>query len=450
MFGYALSKWSKRLIPLLIVLAGCLPDNGPIVQVVPRVVLAPQNPRFQAIDFSAPASGSMLVKWNRSIADTQLNFKGYFVKLYKVDSTQNVDLSNSIPIATAQIVRSGRLLPDSTHLFTQTTLGPTIPLGDYGVVIFGVKANDSSSLSTDSSEYFGLFDPRPLTNPTNLRATSLGPTQIGLCWTPSPTEKDSGFFRYVIYYRDTTKNDTGRVIATNQKQSPVIDSGVTINWNDSTAIVSVPGVTPQNGTTSEWPYQFWVKSERNDSTFFYPGDTNSETWAGAQNLTSPGADSGSGVWGGFHNSIFIGSFNQAWAIVDDSNRTDKQVTVTIDANNKTVTLTDTNGCFFLDDGTGTARMDTTYSLGSIYYKYPYATPSDFRVQSVTLPATATSTGIVLYLMIPDPLVGNPEWARLFISRQKDGTFINSSGGIHCDASFQPALSNDGSKHLPYY
>lgn len=447
MFGYALSKWSKRLIPLLIVLAGCLPDNGPIVQVVPRVVLAPQNPRFQAIDFSAPASGSMLVKWNRSIADTQLNFKGYFVKLYKVDSTQNVDLSNSIPIATAQIVRSGRLLPDSTHLFTQTTLGPTIPLGDYGVVLFGVKTNDSSSLSTDSSEYFGLFDPRPLTNPTNLRATSLGPTQIGLCWTPSPTEKDSGFFRYVIYYRDTTKNDTGRVIATNQKQSPVIDSGVTINWNDSTAIVSVPGVTPQNGTTTEWPYQFWVKSERNDSTFF-PGDTNSVVWAGAEQVPRSGNDTG--VNGGFlqvynNDTIYFGTLNNQYDLAIDSSKDGKgQVSVSIIDGNVTLSVQSPNGIGFL------ARTDQDSSLGSVYYSAPLDDPSQFDQKSIQLPSPANG-GVIVYVMMNDDVraVGNM-WARILIRAQSDGSYINSNGATDIKASFQPAVSNDGSQHLPYY
>ncbi|HET6402765.1 MAG TPA: fibronectin type III domain-containing protein [Candidatus Kapabacteria bacterium] len=458
MSGFYLSKGLGKFILLLAAcasLAGCLVDNSQIVQVVPRLVLAPQNPRFQAINFVAPASGSMLVKWNRSIADTQLNFKGYYVKLwqYYVDPL-NGNLDSIInpsnpPLATAQIGRTTRPVADTSCIFTQTTLGPELPEGTYLVSILGVKANDSGTQSLDSSQYSGLFDPRPLTDPTNLRATSLGPNQIGLRWTASPTDTNAGFFRYVIYYRDTTKNDTGHVLATNQKQPIIIDSnGAIIGWNDSTAIVGVPGFTPQNATTSEWPYQFWVKSERNDSTFVYT-DTNSETWAGAAYLPSPGVDSGGG-WGGIHNSIFIGSFNQNWAIVDDSNRTaDMQVKVTIDISNRTVMLTaENNTAFLLDNSTGTARMDTAYSLGSIYYKYPYV--ADFTVTSVTLPQFATSTGIVLYLMIPDPLLGNkPEWARLFI-KSFGGTFINSTSGIHCDASFQPATSFDGGTHLPYY
>jgi len=461
MFRYSLSKSPRSKSPgkfiLFIVvcatLGGCLADNGPIVQVVPRLVLAPQNPRFQAVNFIPPVSGSILVKWNRSIADTQLNFKGYFVKLWTSDTIGVIqgDPDNlDTLIDSVRINRIGSRIPDTFYTFTQSKLGSSIPIGRYTVVVYGVKANDSGTLSQDSSMYSALFDPRPLLDPTNLRATSLGPTQIGLRWTPSPEDSSSRFFRYVIYYRDTTKNDTGHVIALDQKAATITDTnGVKFGWDDSTAIVNVPGVTPQNGTTIEWPYQFWIKSQRIDSTFFYGSDTNSETWAGAESLPSPGVDSGG--WGGFHNSIFIGTFNHAYAIVDDSNRSDMQVQISFNAG--MVTLTAKNGCYFLlDNSTGTARMDTAFSLGSIYYKYPYATPSDFTVTNVQLPQVATSTGIVLYLMIPDNQFSppKPEWARLFIKLQSDGSFINKSGGIHCDASFQPALSNDGSKHLPYY
>ena len=450
MFGFFLSMpgWKHRftrvLLPLVTCasLAGCLADNAPIVQVVPEVVLAPQNPRFQAIDFVPPASGSMLVMWNRSVADTQLNFKGYLVELWKSD-TDNTNPPGTDTLTqlldSVYIFRTGTLVADTSCTFKGIPGYPQgIPLGRYTIQVYGVKADSTGTLSLDSSVYSALFDPLPLTNPTNIEATSAGPTQVMLHWTPATTERDTGFYRYVIYYRDTTKIDTGHVWGFVPKYSP--------QFLSSTAEVNVPGHTPLNQTSVEWPYQFWIKSERVDSTFVYGGDTNAVVWAGAEHLSSPGSDSVG--WGGIHNSIFIGSFNQNLAIVDDSNRSDMQVK--IDTNGGVVTLTGENGVRFLDDGTGSARMDTASALDSIFYTYPYATPSQFTVKSATLPKNATSAGIVLYLMIPDKNLHNaPEWARLFI-KSFGGAFLNASGGIHCDASFQPAVSSDGTQHLPYY
>jgi hypothetical protein len=432
-------------------LGGCLADNGPIVQVVPRLVLAPQNPRFQAVNFIPPVSGSILVKWNRSIADTQLNFKGYFVKLWTSDTIGVIqgDPDNlDTLIDSVRINRIGSRIPDTFYTFTQSKLGSSIPIGRYTVVVYGVKANDSGTLSQDSSMYSALFDPRPLLDPTNLRATSLGPTQIGLRWTPSPDDSSSRFFRYVIYYRDTTKNDTGHVIALDQKAATITDTnGVKFGWDDSTAIVNVPGVTPQNGTTTEWPYQFWIKSQRIDSTFFYGSDTNEVVWAGAERVPRNGNDSSAGNQGYLRvkHSMYFGSLNQEPDVAEDSTDNKGQVLVSVNNGQVTLTAQSPNGIGFL------SRMDEDSSLDFIYYSAPLDDPSQFTNTSITLPMNASSGGIIVYLMMNDDQVNiGHMWARIFIHAQADGSFVNPYGGIDIKASFQPGVSKDGSKHLPYY
>src|ERR1017187_6820481 len=124
-------------------LAGCLaPDNTPLIQVVPRLVVAPQNLDFKAINyipFSQPPSGSLQAFWNRSTADTQLNFKGYFVEFWAsvINDTTGIDTKITL-IDTATILRIGGAV-DTTDTFSGYNVGPPrqgIPLGRYTLVLY--------------------------------------------------------------------------------------------------------------------------------------------------------------------------------------------------------------------------------------------------------------------------------------------------------------------------
>ncbi len=469
------SLWLMPLIAVFALLSGCISDPITPFQVVAETVLAPQSPSFKAVGyiaFSSPVPrGSMVVRWNRSVADTQLNFKGYFVRLWTADTTnyylaQNYNLKQIVDTVTVLRPYTAPNLPvkrtDTSYTFTSlmgASANSGIPLGTYAVTILSEKTSKSDTIifSVDSSQYVGLFDPLPMESPSNLRATSIGPTNVLLRWTAPVTDKDTGFFQYVVYYRDTTLTplDTGHVAATVPK-----------GGNDSIVLVSVPAATGSTVTAAEYPYEFWVKSERNDSTFFYGADmygldTNDVTWAGAEMCPKsyPGVDSGtvgdSGNWGGFHNSLYFGSNNGQWDMVDDSTPTSPQgasaqVEFAINSATNTVTLTTMNGAMFLGSNPN-PRIDTTPSLDSLFYTFPLVTPSSsFQAGFFTLPPPK-STGIVLYLRMIDPNVNNSaEYARLFIQRESNGTFINSSNGLHCQASFQPGTTKDGSAHLPYY
>ena len=451
--------WLMPIIAVCVLLAGCIADPVQPFQVRPETVVAPQNPFFQAINYqqySSPPSGQMLVRWNRSAADTQLNFKGYFVELWKSDTSNYV--FNGLTLDT--LLDSAQILPpphpsnvspkltDTFYTFTNRPGYPAIPTGQYAVRVFSMKtsASDTTIYSVDSSIYWSLYDPLPMQNPYNLRATSTGPTNVELHWTLPVTDKDIGFYQYVVYYRDTLPqaHDTGHIAA-------IVPKGL----GDSSTFVTIPAATGTGVVATEYPYEFWVKSERNDSTFFYGPDmygpdTNHIVWAGAEECPKsyPGVDSGG--WGGFHKSLFFGSQNGQWDMVDDSNRSDAQVVFSIDSATQFISLTGMNGTMFLVQN-GTVRIDTTPSLDSLYYSAPLSDPALFTKSFVQLP-TPNSTGIVMYLRMIDQtyLKNQPEYARLFIQRQANGTFLNTSNGLHCQSSFQPGTDKSGTVHLPFY
>src|ERR1043165_474400 len=72
----------KKQIGILLlfsaILYGCLGDEVDRPTVVPRLVFAPGLTYYQAITNTTDVQ----VRWNRSVSDTQQNFKGYFVKLF--------------------------------------------------------------------------------------------------------------------------------------------------------------------------------------------------------------------------------------------------------------------------------------------------------------------------------------------------------------------------------
>jgi hypothetical protein len=477
--------WLLLLIVCCALLAGCIAEPPTPMQVVPEIIVPPAGISFKAINYiphSTPVpKGQMLVTWNRSAADTQLNFKGYFIRVWTADTTNyseygrdNVDMVVDTVTVFRPYTAPGIPVKrtDTTYTFTSligTTPKSGLPLGTYLVAVYGEKtsASDTTIYSLDSTFYVGLFDPLPLESPTNLRATSYGAQNVLLRWTAPVTDKDTGLFQYVVYYRDTTLMpfDTGHIAATVPIPHPNVG-------NDSMVLVTVPAANSSTSQTAEWPYEFWVKAERNDSTFFYGADmygldTNHITWAGAEACpkTYPGSDSIPAgdtisdtlpVWGGFHNSLFFGYSNGQWDMVDDStptspNGASAQVELAINPSTKTVTLTTANGATFLGPSANNATYDTTPSLDSLFYTYPFVTPSStFAANSFTLPNPPHSTGIVLYLRMIDPnLNGAAEYARLFIQRLSNGTFLNASNGIHCQSSFQPGVGQ-GQAHLPYY
>jgi hypothetical protein len=419
-----------RTLPLLFTftLLGCLADTDPIVEVRPRLVLPPSNVRFQATNFQQPNLGDMVVRWNRSLSDTQLNFKGYRVHLW----TSQVDSLGSE--AFVSLIDTALIFQSTGQLDTTVTFAH-VPQNRYTVAVWGIKNTDTLKWGNDSSLASDDFDPRPLQNPTDLRATSLASNQVKLKWTLPLSDSYKSTVGYTVYFVDP-----------DNPQDSAIKHQQRVDAHADSAIVSVPNFSSDKAplkSALEHQYRFFVKSIRNDSSYFYGSDTNSIVWAGAERVPRT-AIIDSGAYSGFHNSLFFGDHNRQWDLVDDSDRADAQVKIGVNGN--VVTLTTQNGAAFL-----TNRMDIGDSLflESVYYSSPLSDVSQFTQTTITLPDPAKD--VILYLLIPDPTLANkPEWARLRILKQSNGTYLNSSRGLHIEASFQPGVNKAGDAHLPYY
>jgi hypothetical protein len=467
-FQAPLGKHLLALTPVVAVIAmfaGCIADPIVPFQVVPETVVAPQNPFFQAVNyvqFSSPPQGQMYVKWNRSVADTQLNFKGYFLQLYTSHPDPSLlfeDLDSLVDTASIFHLPGKRTDTFYTFKTIQTPHIPgaavSIPLGRYTIKVKSLKtsASDTTIYSVDSSLYSAFYDPLPMQNPSNLVATSINATTVALRWTLPVTDKDTGFYRYVVYYKDTTINDTGHV-------ATYVPKGT------NTVSFSVPPATGSTVTATEWPYEFWVKSQRIDSTFFYGPDmygpdTNQIVWAGAEAVPRNGNETDSSLQGYLQvlngKSMYFGSLNAQWDVAEDSSSTNNTGQVLVSINSGIVTLSvqsynsGLGGVGFLVQN-GSPRMDADSSLDSVFYTGPLNNPSQFTATSITLPATATNGGVIVYLMMNDdqtPQLGH-QWARILIRAQSNGTFVNLNGGIDIKGSFQPGVTKDGSRHLPFY
>ena len=432
-------------------LSGCLQDTITGPQVVPRLVLQPFSARFIAINYVAPDHGDMIVRWSRSLGDTQLNFKGYFVKLFQSTAppdsvTDGTEAIKFPPLDSGYVYRVGNRLADTSIIFKSKDSGR------YTVWIYGVHSADTIRLSSDSLQYSSWFDPRPLTNPTNLRATSISPTQVKLRWDSSTTEKYMGFLGYAVYARDPSNTspfkDSARLLVTLPAGTAREYIAQAVPFSPPTQTTTTTAVEHSNG--------YFVKSVRFDSTIVWGAtDSNMIIWAGAQPVPAQtGTDTGSGFnsnsgYRMIHNSMYFGTFGSQPDVVDDSNRTDKQVTVTF--SNGSVTLAAGIGATFLNSGEPLTHQ--VWDSSARFYTTPITSGS---VATITLDSSSTdTTGRLIYLQfndLTDGLPNQPEYARFFVHRQLNGSFINpDNGGIDIKGYYQPGITSTGTAaHLPYY
>ena len=429
------------LISLLSAFAGCMSDPVTGPEVRPRLVLPPTRVSFYSPpeSFVAPATGDMVVRWTRSPADTQLNFKGYFVHLW-TSHTYTDPVLHQTKTDFLTLVDSAHIKKLPGELDTNYRFH-SLPLGEYTAVVWGEKATDTVGYSVDSGIGSFIFDPRPLTNPSNLRATSKESNMVRLTWDLPASYSNDGMVGFQVYYRDPAiPHDSAHRLGT-----PVHKDSLASHTVD----VRIPPLQTVLRGSSERAVQMWVKSVRDDSTQFYE-DSNSIVWAGAVRMDDPAArpDTTGKIdtsHKGFRHAIFMGQTGTTFGVSDDTIDANAQVQISI--NGGQVTLQGVNGAKFLD-----GHVDPAPSLDSIFYVTPYDNPSQFNTPSVTLPPSGDSN-LVLYVMFPDrswdKLTPN-EWARILVYRQSDGTYVNARGGIDIAVSFQPGVTSDGNSHLPYY
>jgi hypothetical protein len=364
---------------------------------------------------------------------------------------------------------------DTTYTF------PAVPAGRYTVVVWGEKATDTLGYSIDSVESGNhIFDPRLLSNPDSVQATSAGESSIKIRWKRIPEESYAGFAGYALFYKDTNnidgKTDSGKVN---------YYSSITTDSSDQTWAVASVGVTNNDPAkvqfNREHPYRFWVMSLRSDSVFFrnFAGaDSTTVTWAGAAQLnlfnsggtvtigdtthdtTHNAVDSFAGGTQAFQTSLTIEpGLNGTWVLADSldpsypSNPDLAQILIANNAGQVTLSTNKNNkpntGATFMN------RIDDAHSLDQQYYTQPLGNPSDFTQNSITLPATNSKGGVIVYEMIPDNGIdlgnGKPMFARLFIAWQPlTNSFLDLHNKLHISVSFQPGTDNGGQVHLPYY
>lgn len=423
--------------------SGCISDpiTGPEVRA--RLVLPPQRVMFSSpvSSFVAPATGDMVIRWTRSPADTQLNFKGYYVQLWTSEWVIDASPVHQDSQKLIQLIDTAHVLKVTGRLDTSVTFR-SLPMGTYTAFVWGEKATDTLGYSLDYAKWSFYFDPRPLQNPTNLQATSISTNTVALKWDYPASHLDSGSRGYVIYYRNPDiRNDSAHF-------------GGSTRGNDTNSwTVNLPPLPSQILGAVEHEYQMWVKSIRNDSTFFY-SDSNTVVWAGAERLPTQGGDSS--IHPDSTHSIPVGSFrlirhsiifenvNSQWEVADDSGHTDQQITIT--PSGQSVILTAATDVSF------SSQIDQARSLDTLFYSTPIT--SGFNQSSLTLDPAPDDLGRVIYVQLTDRnrVRGNkPEWARIFILHQSDGTFINPTmGGIDIQASYQPGVTPSIDAHLPYY
>ena len=128
------------------ILIGCLGDPITEPQIVPYLVLQPQSASLEAIT----GTNDIKAKWAPSLTDTQGNFKGYYVELYKsakyADSAYIGEDSLLDPIlASAHVPKS-----DTSYIFPNfTTNGNRYSIRVYGEQFTDPAYPDSITLSKD-------------------------------------------------------------------------------------------------------------------------------------------------------------------------------------------------------------------------------------------------------------------------------------------------------------
>ncbi len=421
-FGPVTGSLTRYSVPSLFLclvafsmLAGCLSDPITAPQVFYRGIFKPNTITHRDTNYNAATQmGDLVIRWTRSESDTQLNFKGYYVKLYR-------GIHDPIDTITHAIIPDGPAI-DSVHVArgVHQYIFKNLALGLYSDAVWGERFEnparpDSLTLSFDSAAEGFSFDPRPLLNPTNLRAVAGGPNSVKLMWDLPATDTNSNVAGYVIYYH---------------KALPIHDTllrtqYVTLLHVDTVTISGLP-----NGPDvfPETDFTFWIKTLRGDSTLGGP-DSSMVTWAGAVQLTNAGqGDSTNSLEVVSGNGIFIGQNNQGYAIASERN---DSALVKINISGQQVTL---SGAQFVSSGDEANRID------SIYYLTPYQI-SDYSQSSFVLPNSSSHNGFVVYALLPNPdqsLSSEPLHVRFFFRKDPStGTFVSANNSVHVVASYQP-------------
>ncbi|MDP4221501.1 MAG: hypothetical protein Q8896_13780, partial [Bacteroidota bacterium] len=378
-----MKRYLFPILPLL-VLVGCLSDTIDGPQVVPRPILQPGAVYFKCITNTT----NLLVTWNPSPVDTQQNFKGYFLLLYQSApySTPGSNLIDSPfypPIDTAHVSKS-----DTMYTFINNP--KIVQGGRYTVMIWGERypdpANkDSLVLSQFPASLSFNYDSRPVFAPSELYASSGGPTLVNLFYSRSVSDKNLGMIGYIVRYIDTTnRNAHLTYLATFPKDT--FSAGLLLGKYKQ-QFVSAPGdVSPP----VEKSYKFWVKAIRQDSV--ESDDSIGIVWSGAEIVPpSPlGVKLDTGVFMGpfgFGYNLVQTDLSNGWQLKLSKSGT--EIVVSSNSNANSLTRFSTH-----------IDHDTNLSFNREFYSAPFPV-SDFTESQVSFPAAgAAGEGTMIYAYFP--------------------------------------------------
>ncbi|HEY6171522.1 MAG TPA: hypothetical protein VIX80_04595 [Candidatus Kapabacteria bacterium] len=398
------------LIALLFggILIGCLGDPINEPTIVPRLVLQPQVASLEAIT----GTNDIKAKWTPSPTDTQGNFKGYYIELYRSakysDSAYIGEDSLLEPIlAKAHVPRS-----DTSYIFpNQTTSGNRYSVRVYGEQFTDPTFPDSITLSKDYANASLDYDSDPVIAPTVFMGGSIGPNLVRLQWSQSPSASNPGFSGYIIRYRDNT--NTKSLIQT--VRTGKLETFLTVN---------VPATSSQNLII---PYSFSIKALRNDST--ESADSTLLVWSGAWSVPQVGVRDVK-----IDTLIFIGQTNQYYDLIV-TDRPEAQIRP--DTSSGDITLTALSGAKFA------SRIDSGTSLDSVCYDEPFD-DALFSQTSIVLPHYSNAGGKIVYILFAE----GTRARLIFIADPGNNNSLlqKLTKGLRVSGTFQPL----GTYNLKYF
>ena len=397
-------KYFRALLVLAPVLFfGCLGDQVDQPQVVAQLILPPAFVYYKAVTIPT----DLEIRWNRSLTDTQGNFKGYFVQLFSsIDTSGNPFYDDKI---VAEIDSIHLAKGDTIHTFHNIS-----PLGRYTVRVWGERNNNTDSLvlSDNYAKLAFYFDPYPVTAPKQIYASSAGQTSVNLFWTPSETDRQLGFSGYIIRYIDPS-NSAAHVTYLTKLPNDTLHK----IWNATVTVPPSPDLSqPIKATT------FWIKAIRKDSVESV--DSIGITWSGAYQTSLPVI---------IDTGVFIGSIGPGNIGIATRDVSDPASYFSVHYDGSTVTVAGLHSTTFVDH----ADIDTA-GFADFRFSAPFA-DNDYAQSSIVLPAAPVSGGAEIYALMPSGR------ARIFFSAYHDSTappryVLTGNGGVKSvtiQSSFQP-------------
>ncbi|MEI8135187.1 MAG: hypothetical protein WCH46_08975 [bacterium] len=411
------------ILPVVLLIAGCLPDaiDGP--QIVPRVVYQPDALYYRCLT----GTQNLEIRWNPPASDTQQNFKGYYAILYLSDASSSFGSSNAIdtvflpPLDSIHVPKT-----DTSCIFSgKVTQGGRYTARVWGERYEDPKHPDSLVLSQYPVELSFYFDSRAVLAPTEMYASSAsGSNLVNIFWSPSSSEiaKQIGLAGYIIRYKDPN-NKAAPLTYFSRIPSVSTDSQL-IDRKYYSAIIAVPLGT---SLPAEKEYTFWIKAIRKDSV--ESADSIGITWSGAERFSfAPKIDTG----------IFMGGVGFGYNIIQTvtNDPTHSKPQLQFSHSNDSIIVHALNGTKFFK----TIEQDfATPPVKSFLDRTHYTTPpkaSDFTESQVGFSNSSNEKGTIIYA-----LLGGVNPARVLIVKgDTTGTsigYVRSDQTIQIQASFQP-------------